>query len=97
MMGLMSVRESSMPAMALMALSTQEEQALIRLLALPVTIGPSGSWMAAAATPELSLLARAGATTARSAVVRESSCMMRLILSTASCEPLPCLWSQRAL
>lgn len=45
MMGLMSVRESSMPAMALMALSTQEEQALIRLLALPLrSVRPAAGW-----------------------------------------------------
>ena len=96
-MGLMSISESSMPASALMAFSTHEEDALIRLLALPVTILPSGSSMAVAETPAAFCFSSAGATTGLSWVERPISCMMRLILSTASTVPLPCFWSHRAL
>lgn len=80
-----------------MAFSTQEDEALIRLLALPVMIWPSGSSIAVADTPAAFCFSSAGATTGLSCVERPISCMMRFILSTASALPLPCLWSHRAL
>ena len=80
-----------------MLFSTVALEALIRSLALPVMMRPSGSCSAAAGLPAAFCFSSAGATTARLSVCTFSCCRMFSILCRAASLALPCFASQAAL